>query len=101
MGMSNTASRRTDVLYAVDGDTLTVANGAPVKVYCVELAAVTDSATVFTIYDGDGTTVRGIVNLVQNTSLSWGCCHIADKGIAVKSDKANASCTIFHDSPGN
>jgi hypothetical protein len=101
MGMSNTASRRTHVLYAEDDDTLTVDSGASVKVYCIELAAVTDAATVFTIYDGDGTTVRGIVNLVQNTSLSWGCCHIADKGIVIKSNKANASCTIFHDSPGN
>ncbi len=100
MSLGNTASRRTDSQYVAAG-TLTVASGAPVKVYCVELAAAVGDNTVFTIYDGDGTTVRGRVNLVANTTLSWGCCHIADKGIAVASDKAAASCTVFHDSPGN
>ena len=101
MSLGHTASRRTNVNYANDSDTLTVAGGAPVKVYCVELAAAVASATIFTIYDGDGSTERGTVNIAQNTSISWGCCHIADKGIAVKSNKAASSCTIFHDSPGN
>jgi hypothetical protein len=100
MSLGHTASRRTDSQYAAAG-TLTVASGAPVKVYCIELMAKVDATTVFTIYDGDGTTVRGVVTLLQATSLSWGCCHIADKGIAVKSSQAAASCTIFHDSPGN
>ena len=100
MSLGNTASRRTDSQFVAAG-TLTVANGEPVKVYCVELAAAVGDNTVFTIYDGDGTTVRGKVNMVANTSLSWGCCHIADAGIAVASDKAAASCTVFHDSPGN
>ncbi|KKN92419.1 hypothetical protein LCGC14_0209100 [marine sediment metagenome] len=100
MSLGQTAARRTDSQYAASG-TMTVATGAPVKVYCVELAADISNATVFTIYDGDGTTVRGKVHLAANTSLSWGCCHIADKGIAVNSDKAAASCTVFHDSPGN
>ena len=101
MSLGNTASRRTGVKYAADGDTLTVVAGEPIKVYCVELSAAVASATIFTIYDGDGTTVRGTVHLAQNTSLSWGCVHLADAGIAVKSNKAAASCTIFHDSPGN
>jgi hypothetical protein len=100
MSLGNTAARRTSSQYAVAG-TLTVASGAPVKVYCVELVAKDDAATVFTIYDGDGTTVRGIVRLLQNTNYCWGACHIADAGIAVKSSQADASCTVFHDSPGN
>ncbi len=86
MGMSKIASRRTDSQFAVAG-TLTVENGAPV--------------TVFTIYDGDGTTVRGVVRVAADVSISWGCPHKADAGIAVKSDKVASSVTIFHDSPGN
>ncbi len=99
MGMGNTASRRTDSQFAAAG-TLTVENGAPVKVYCVELAAAVADNTIFTIYDGDGTTVRAKVHMIANTSLAWGSCHIADKGIAVASDKVAASVTVFHDAPG-
>ncbi len=100
MSLGNTASRRTDSQFVAAG-TLTVANGEPVKVYCVELAAAVGDNTIFTIYDGDGSTVRGKVHMIANTSLSWGSCHIADAGIAVASDKVAASVTIFHDSPGN
>ena len=96
----NLASRRTDVQYAQDNDVLTVANGEPVNVFCVELAAAVANATIFTIFDGDGTTVRAKVHLAANTSLSWGCAHKADSGIAVGSNKADASCTVFHGSPG-
>ena len=99
MGMTKVASRRTDSQYAAAG-TLTVENGEAVKVYCVELAAAVGDNTIFTIFDGDGTTVRAKVHLVANTSLSWGVCHIADAGIAVASDKVAASCIVFHDSPG-
>lgn len=101
MGMSKIASRVTDVQYVLDNDTLTVASGAPVTVYCVELAAAVANATIFTVYQGDGSTVVGKIHLAANTSISWGCPHKADVGIAVASNKANASCTIFHDSPGN
>lgn len=100
MSLGHTAARRTDSQYAAAG-TLTVASGAPVKVYAVELAAAVGDATIFTIYDGDGTTVRAKVHLAANTSYCWGPTHIADAGIAVASNKAAASCTVFHDSPGN
>ncbi len=100
MGMSKIASRRTDSQFAVAG-TLTVENGAPVTVYCIELSGITGAVTVFTIYDGDGTTVRGVVRVAADVSISWGCPHKADAGIAVKSDKVASSVTIFHDSPGN
>jgi hypothetical protein len=100
MSLGNTAARRTDSQFTAAG-TLTVAGGAPVKVYCVELAAAVGDNTIFTIYDGDGSTVRGKVHMIANTSLSWGCCHLADAGIAVASNKAAASVTVFHDSPGN
>ncbi len=101
MGMSNIASRRTDLQYAANDDTLTVALGAPITVYCVELSAAVANPTIFTIYDGDGTTVRAKVHLGANVSISWGCPHKADAGIAVQSNKADASVTVFHDSPGN
>ena len=100
MSLGHTAARRTDSQYAAAG-TMTVANGQPIKVYCIELAGITGAVTVFTIYDGDGTTVRGVVRVAADVSISWGCCHIADKGLAIKSSKAAASCTVFHDSPGN
>jgi hypothetical protein len=98
--MTNYATRRTDSQYAVAG-TMTVASGAPVDVYCVELSGITGAVTVFTIYDGDGTTVRGVVRVAADVSISWGCPHKADAGIAIKSDKVASSCTVFHGSPGN
>jgi hypothetical protein len=103
MGISQFASRRTVSQFpAGTGAELTVANGEPVQVCGIHFSGTVDASTVFTVFEGDGTTVMFTVHLdALEAPYNMDTAFLADAGISVGSDTAAASCAVFHNSPGN
>ncbi len=103
--MAHTIASRHSYQSLVTGAlTLTVASGAPVRVYGMLLTPAA-ADTTFTIKDADGNTLQVIFLNAGDTggqnTLELTTQWLADGGVSVTSSVTGAHATVFHNNPGS